>query len=53
MDSRPRPMNFPFKRPWMKDNCAAAAAAGNTGLKGIIAGNLNALVKKNISSGKV
>ncbi|CAH1993978.1 unnamed protein product [Acanthoscelides obtectus] len=30
----------PFKRQWMKENGAAAAAPGNTGLKGIIAGGL-------------
>nr|CAH7768726.1 unnamed protein product [Callosobruchus chinensis] len=30
-----------FKRPWMKENCAAAAApTGNLGLKGILAGGL-------------
>lgn len=28
----------PFKRPWMIDNGAAAPAAQNTGIKGIIAG---------------
>lgn len=28
----------PFKRPWMVENGAAAPAAGNTGVKGIIAG---------------
>lgn len=39
MNSQPKTFNFPFKRPWMMDNGAAAAAgAGNTGLKGIIAG---------------
>ncbi|KAF5284191.1 hypothetical protein FQR65_LT00191 [Abscondita terminalis] len=30
----------PFKRPWMNENGAAAAAAGNTGVKGIIAGGI-------------
>ncbi|CAH1118500.1 unnamed protein product [Phaedon cochleariae] len=30
----------PFKRPWLTDNGAAAAAAGNTGVKGIIAGGI-------------
>ncbi|KAK4878029.1 hypothetical protein RN001_010535 [Aquatica leii] len=32
--------NHPFKRPWMTENGAAAAAAGNTGIKGIIAGGI-------------
>lgn len=30
--------NYPFKRPWMRDNCAAAASGGTTSLRGIIAG---------------
>lgn len=29
-----------YRRPWMKDNGAAAPAAGNTGVKGIIAGGI-------------
>lgn len=29
----------PFRRPWMENNCAAAAAGG-TGLKGIVAGGI-------------
>ncbi|KAF2880823.1 hypothetical protein ILUMI_25356 [Ignelater luminosus] len=40
MNSKPKTFNFPFKRPWMLDNGAAAPAAGNTGLKGIIAGGI-------------
>ncbi|XP_018578317.2 tricarboxylate transport protein, mitochondrial-like, partial [Anoplophora glabripennis] len=31
---------YPFKRPWLRENGAAAPAAGNTGLKGIIAGGI-------------
>lgn len=30
----------PFRRPWLDGNGAAAAVAGNTGLKGIIAGGI-------------
>lgn len=37
MTTNNRIFNHPFKRPWMKENCAAAATGG-TGLKGIIAG---------------
>lgn len=41
MNSNSRTFNYPFKRPWLKDNGAAAAAAGgNKGVKGIIAGNV-------------
>lgn len=32
--------NSPFRRPWMVENGAAAAPAGNTGVKGIIAGGI-------------
>lgn len=41
MNSDPRLLcnSYPFKRPWMTQNGAAAAASGNKGLKGIIAGN--------------
>ncbi|KAJ8957461.1 hypothetical protein NQ317_016984 [Molorchus minor] len=31
---------YPYKRPWLRDNGAAAPAAGNTGFKGIIAGGI-------------
>nr|CAH7768724.1 unnamed protein product [Callosobruchus chinensis] len=31
---------YPFKRPWMRESGAAAPAAGNTGIKGIVAGGL-------------
>lgn len=39
MNSKTSTFNSPFKRPWMNESGAAAAAAGNTGVKGIIAGN--------------
>lgn len=32
--------NSPFRRPWMVEQGAAAAPAGNTGVKGIIAGGI-------------
>ncbi|KAB0790964.1 hypothetical protein PPYR_02770 [Photinus pyralis] len=32
--------NSPFRRPWMAEQGAAAAPAGNTGVKGIIAGGI-------------
>lgn len=32
--------NNPFGRPWLRDNCAAAPAGGNLGLRGIIAGGI-------------
>lgn len=36
-----RPKNNPFpRRPWMKDNGAAAAASGSSGMKGIVAGGI-------------
>lgn len=40
--TNPAMFNNPFgKRPWLKDNGAAAAAGGgNMGLKGIIAGKI-------------
>nr|CAH7768727.1 unnamed protein product [Callosobruchus chinensis] len=31
---------YPFKRPWMRESGAAAPAAGNTGIKGIVAGGI-------------
>lgn len=40
MNSKPKTFNSPFRRPWMIDNGAAAPAAGNTGVKGIIAGGI-------------
>ncbi|XP_031623511.1 tricarboxylate transport protein, mitochondrial [Contarinia nasturtii] len=46
MDSKrslllPMPKRNPFpQRPWMENNCAAAAAGGSTGLKGIVAGGI-------------
>lgn len=39
MEDRNRFKN-PFPRPWMMNRCAAAAAPGNTGLKGIVAGGI-------------
>lgn len=38
MNGNTRTFNYPFKRPWLKDNGAAAAAPGNKGIKGVIAG---------------
>lgn len=40
MDSPRTNYVYPFKRPWLRENGAAAPAAGNTGVKGIIAGEI-------------
>ena len=40
MSSKAHTFNYPFQRPWMVGNGAAAAPAGNTGVKGIIAGGI-------------
>lgn len=37
----------PFPRPWMRDQGAAAAPSGNTGVKGIIAGTSILFLNKN------
>ena len=34
-----KPYKNPFHRPWLENHGAAATASGNTGMKGIVAGN--------------
>lgn len=40
VDLRAAAVKNPFHRPWMVNDGAAAAAAGGTGLKGIVAGGI-------------